>query len=81
MIENKRNCGSCIHFQSDGMFGIWCDINDTDYLHFDGEADCPNFKGKENKCNNCMYWNCDNGFCKVKMIITSRNEVCKHHCR
>lgn len=25
MIEKEGNCGKCKHFQSDGMFGLWCD--------------------------------------------------------
>lgn len=29
-------------------------------------------------CGNCQYWNCDTGFCDVKMIITSRKEICEH---
>jgi len=33
----------------------------------------------ENKrCSNCIHWNCDNGFCEVKMIITSKKEVCEY---
>ena len=38
---SEKNCGHCKHFHLDGMFGIWCDINDTDYLK---EGDCPNFE-------------------------------------
>ena len=26
-MTEKRNCGSCIHFQIDGMFGMWCDLD------------------------------------------------------
>lgn len=34
---------------------------------------------RENKlCSNCEYWNSDNGFCSVKMIITSRKEHCEY---
>lgn len=29
-------------------------------------------------CGNCQYWNCDTGFCDVKMIITSRKEICEY---
>lgn len=30
------------------------------------------------KCENCKYWDCDTGFCSMKMIITSRKEVCDY---
>ena len=43
-MSEERSCGHCKHFQLDGMFGIWCDINDTDYLRYKGEEDCPNFE-------------------------------------
>lgn len=40
-MTDERNCGHCKHFQIDGMFGMWCDINDTDYL-LDGK--CLNYE-------------------------------------
>ena len=43
-MTEKLNCGYCKHFHLDGMFGIWCDINDKDYLRYNGEEDCPNFE-------------------------------------
>lgn len=39
----EKDCGHCKHFQLDGMFGIWCDINDTDYLYNDND-NCPNWE-------------------------------------
>ena len=42
MVEEKC-CGYCKHFQIDGMFGVWCDINDADYLKYD-DGDCPNWE-------------------------------------
>ena len=30
------------------------------------------------RCGNCKYWNCDTGFCEVKMIITSGKELCEY---
>ena len=41
--EKKGKCGYCKHFQLDGMFGTWCDINDTDYLH-NNDNNCPNYE-------------------------------------
>ncbi len=32
----------------------------------------------EKQCYNCKYWNNDTGFCEMKMIITSKKEVCDY---
>lgn len=39
----KQNCGYCKHLQIDGMFGMWCDIYDSDWVHMDAEH-CSRFK-------------------------------------
>ena len=35
--KHHGNCGSCKHFQLDGMFGIWCD-KDRDWESNDGDC-------------------------------------------
>lgn len=47
-MAEKRNCASCKHFQIDGMFGTWCDINDTDYYYNDNN-DCLNYENNNIK--------------------------------
>ena len=42
-LITKKDCGTCKHFQLDGMFGMWCDINDTDYLKNTND-NCPNYE-------------------------------------
>ena len=33
MDDEKQSCGTCKHFQIDGMFGLWCDIHDRDWVN------------------------------------------------
>ena len=33
MDDEKPSCGTCKHFQIDGMFGLWCDIHDRDWVN------------------------------------------------
>ena len=33
MDDEKQSCGHCKHFQIDGMFGLWCDIHDRDWVN------------------------------------------------
>ena len=42
-MTEKRSCGYCKHLQIDGMFGIWCDIYNHDYVDIDAEK-CPNYE-------------------------------------
>lgn len=34
---------------------------------------------EEKQCYNCKYWNCDTGFCYVKMIFTLKTELCEFY--
>ena len=30
-MTEEKNCGHCKHCQLDGMFGMWCDIQDDKF--------------------------------------------------
>jgi len=32
-MTEKRSCAYCKHLQIDGMFGLWCDIHDREWVN------------------------------------------------
>ena len=43
MDDEKPGCGTCKHFQIDGMFGLWGDIHDRDWVN---KEYCSNYEKK-----------------------------------
>ena len=39
----EKSCGFCKHCQLDGMFGMWCDIHDDDWVNIDAEK-CSDYE-------------------------------------
>lgn len=36
-MTEEKSCGYCKHCQLDGMFGMWCDIYNYDWVNIDAE--------------------------------------------
>lgn len=38
-MTDEKGCGTCKYFQIDGMFGLWCDIHDREWINIENCAD------------------------------------------